>query len=70
MVIDPEVIGEFAYEVQPASQEQYQALLLPGGLPVLRTLRVVYSEAERPIEATVMVKAGHLYELQYEFTAE
>ncbi|WP_217207258.1 hypothetical protein [Streptomyces sp. AC550_RSS872] len=23
-----------------------------------------------PIEATVMVKAGHLYELQYEFTPE
>ncbi|MFJ1927102.1 GntR family transcriptional regulator [Streptomyces sp. NPDC088131] len=52
------------------THEQYQALRLPGGLPVLRTLRVVYSEAERPIEATVMVKAGHLYELQYEFTAE
>lgn len=52
------------------TQDQYQALRLPGGLPVLRTLRVVYSEAERPIEATVMVKAGHLYELQYEFTAE
>ncbi|ROQ68459.1 GntR family transcriptional regulator [Streptomyces sp. 840.1] len=52
------------------TQDQYQALRLPGGLPVLRTLRVVYSEAARPIEVTVMVKAGHLYELQYEFTAE
>ncbi|MGW2088435.1 GntR family transcriptional regulator [Streptomyces sp. NPDC001880] len=52
------------------TQEQYQALRLPGDLPVLRTLRVVYSNNGRPIEATVMVKAGHLYELQYEFTAE
>lgn len=52
------------------TQDQYQALRLPGSLPVLRTLRVVYSDDERPIEATVMVKAGHLYELQYEFTAE
>jgi GntR family transcriptional regulator len=52
------------------TQEQYEALRLPGGLPVLRTLRVVYSDGERPIEATVMVKAGHLYELQYEFTPE
>ncbi|MFC9620960.1 GntR family transcriptional regulator [Streptomyces sp. NPDC056930] len=52
------------------TQDQYQALRLPGGLPVLRTLRVVYSDDERPVEATVMVKAGHLYELQYEFTAE
>lgn len=43
---------------------------LPSDLPVLRTLRVVYSDEQRPIEATVMVKAGHLYELQYEFTPE
>ncbi|MEU3094564.1 GntR family transcriptional regulator [Streptomyces sp. NPDC006967] len=50
------------------TQEQYQALNLPSDLPVLRTLRVVYSDADRPVEATVMVKAGHLYELQYEFT--
>ncbi|MEV0633583.1 GntR family transcriptional regulator [Streptomyces sp. NPDC050619] len=52
------------------TQEQYQALSLPSDLPVLRTLRVVYSDDDRPIEATVMVKAGHLYELQYEFTPE
>ncbi|MEU9964093.1 GntR family transcriptional regulator [Streptomyces malaysiensis] len=50
------------------TQEQYILLDLPGNLPVLRTLRVVYSDGERPIEATVMAKAGHLYELQYEFT--
>jgi GntR family transcriptional regulator len=50
------------------TQEQCTALRLPGNLPVLRTLRVVYSDHERPIEATVMVKAGHLYELRYEFT--
>ncbi|CAM5593401.1 hypothetical protein GCM10010329_48770 [Streptomyces spiroverticillatus] len=52
------------------TQDQATALRLPGNLPVLRTLRVVLSDAERPIEATVMVKAGHLYELQYEFTPE
>jgi GntR family transcriptional regulator len=50
------------------TQEQYEALRLPGDLPVLRTLRVVYTDGDRPIEATVMIKAGHLYELQYEFT--
>ncbi|MFD5650750.1 GntR family transcriptional regulator [Streptomyces sp. NPDC127039] len=51
------------------TQEQYRALRLPSSsLPVLRTLRVVYDD-ERPIEVTVMVKAGHLYEVQYEFTA-
>ncbi|MER5494179.1 GntR family transcriptional regulator [Streptomyces sp. NPDC002490] len=49
------------------TQAQYEALRLPTDLPVLRTLRTVYSDGERPIEVTVMVKAGHLYELQYEF---
>ncbi|WP_069886952.1 GntR family transcriptional regulator [Streptomyces luteocolor] len=52
------------------TQEQFHALRLPSGLPVLRTLRVVHSDGDRPIEVTVMVKAGHLYELQYEFTPE
>ena len=49
------------------TQQQYEALRLPSDLPVLRTLRVVYSDDDRPIEVTVMAKAGHLYELQYEF---
>ncbi|WP_330295916.1 GntR family transcriptional regulator [Streptomyces sp. NBC_00503] len=53
-----------------ATQEQYAALRLPGDLPVLRTLRTVYGDGGRPIEVTVMVKAGHLYELQYEFAPE
>lgn len=52
------------------TQDQYQALNLLSSLPVLRTLRVVYSDGDRPIEATVMVKAGHLYELEYEFTPQ
>ncbi|WP_439900445.1 GntR family transcriptional regulator [Streptomyces mirabilis] len=52
------------------TQEQYQALQLPSDLPVLRTLRVVYGDDERPVEASVLVKAGHLYELRYEFTAD
>ncbi|MFK0118574.1 GntR family transcriptional regulator [Streptomyces sp. NPDC090994] len=51
------------------TQEQYQALRLTSGTPVLRTLRVVHSDGEAPVEVTVMVKAGHLYELQYEFEA-
>ncbi|MFD9338983.1 GntR family transcriptional regulator [Streptomyces sp. NPDC060028] len=53
-----------------ATQEQYSALRLPGDLPVLRTLRTVFGDGELPIEVTVMVKAGHLYELRYEFAAE
>lgn len=52
------------------TQQQSTALRLPGNLPVLRTLRVVHTDHEHPIQATVMVKAGHLYELQYEFSPQ
>lgn len=52
------------------TQEEYGRLRLPTSLPVLRTLRVVYSDDDLVIEVTVMAKAGHLYELQYEFTAD
>ncbi|MFI1509186.1 GntR family transcriptional regulator [Streptomyces sp. NPDC020597] len=52
------------------TQHQYQALRLTGAMPVLRTLRVVRGDDGRPVEVTVMVKAGHLYELQYEFASQ
>ncbi|MFE9403696.1 GntR family transcriptional regulator [Streptomyces sp. NPDC006530] len=52
------------------TREQCRALRLPGNLPVLRTLRVVYSDHQRPIEASILVKAGHLYEVQYEYAPE
>ncbi|MFJ5657057.1 GntR family transcriptional regulator [Streptomyces microflavus] len=58
------------FSARVATQEQYRLLRLPGDLPVLRTLRVVLSDNGRPIEATVMAKAGHLYEVQYEFRPE
>lgn len=47
--------------------EQAGALRMPTKLPVLRTFRVTYSTDGRPIQAEIMAKAGHLYELQYEF---
>lgn len=47
--------------------EQARALQMPTKLPVLRQFRVTYSVDDRPIQAEIMAKAGHLYELQYEF---
>lgn len=47
--------------------EQAKALRMPTKLPVLRTFRVTYSEGDRPIQVEIMAKAGHLYELRYEF---
>lgn len=51
---------------RPPTPEEYVTLQLPDAVPILRTFRVIYADERRPIEATVMVKAGHLYELQYE----
>jgi GntR family transcriptional regulator len=50
----------------PTPQQQ-KALKMPTKLPVLRQFRVTYSVDDRPIQAEVMTKAGHLYELEYEF---
>lgn len=50
---------------RPPTPDEYVLLQLPAGVPILRTFRVVYADDHRPVEATVMVKAGHLYELQY-----
>lgn len=50
------------------TQEQHALLKLPPNVPVLRTFRVVYSDNDRPVEAHDTVEAGHLYELQYEFS--
>jgi GntR family transcriptional regulator len=51
--------------VRLPTSEEFVALELPDDVPVLRTFRVVITEGRRPIEVSVMVKAGHLYELEY-----
>jgi GntR family transcriptional regulator len=40
---------------------------MPTKLPVLRTFRITFSTDDRPIQAEIMAKAGHMYELQYDF---
>jgi GntR family transcriptional regulator len=53
-----------------ATVEEFTALQLPEDMPVLRQLRVVYSDGQRPIEVTVMIKAGQKYQVQYELPAQ
>lgn len=53
---------------RPPTETEFLLLELPTEVPVLRTFRVVYSDDHKPIEATVMVKAGHLHELLYRVT--
>jgi GntR family transcriptional regulator len=48
------------------STVEVETLALPSGTAVLRQLRVIYDEQRRPIEASVLIKGGHLYELSYQ----
>lgn len=51
--------------VRPPTTEEAEGLDLPEGVPVLRQFRVIYSDDRKPIEVSVIVKPGHLYELKY-----
>lgn len=53
---------------RPPTVEEVEALDLPDGTPVIRQLRIVYSDNDRPVEASVLVKGAHLYELRYRQT--
>lgn len=46
--------------------EEVVALELPADVPVIRQLRVVRSDRQQSVEATVMIKGAHLYELRYQ----
>lgn len=50
---------------RPPTEEELLALELPAEVSVTRTLRVVYSDEDRPVAASIMVKSGHLHELRY-----
>ncbi|AHH98199.1 GntR family transcriptional regulator [Kutzneria albida] len=51
--------------VRQPTTEEVEALDLPADVPVIRQFRVIYSDNRTPVEASVMVKGGHLYELLY-----
>lgn len=46
--------------------EEAEILEIPQGVPVLRQFRTVYSDDRRPVEVSVLIKPGHLYELEYD----
>ncbi|PPK63347.1 GntR family transcriptional regulator [Actinokineospora auranticolor] len=50
---------------RPPTTEEIETLDLPDGTPVIRQLRVIYSYNDHPVEASVLIKGAHLYELLY-----
>ncbi|TCP50113.1 GntR family transcriptional regulator [Tamaricihabitans halophyticus] len=53
---------------RPPTVQEAEELELPEGTPVIRQLRVIYSHNDRPVEASVLIKGAHLYELLYHQT--
>ncbi|WP_026403931.1 GntR family transcriptional regulator [Actinomadura rifamycini] len=53
-----------AVSARMPTSEEAELLSLPN-VPVLRQVRVVYSDHDRPVEVSVLIKGSHLYELQY-----
>ncbi|MEV0584141.1 GntR family transcriptional regulator [Nonomuraea sp. NPDC050310] len=50
---------------RPPTTEEAEMLEIPEGIPVFRQFRIVYSDHEQPVEVSVLIKPGHLYELSY-----
>ncbi|NJP24501.1 GntR family transcriptional regulator [Microbispora sp. SCL1-1] len=70
----PAVLAELGYpereftdriSTRAATAEEIERLNIPPGVPVLRQFRVIYSDDARPVEVSVIVKAGNRFELTY-----
>lgn len=61
----PERAFQDRVSVRQPLKEEIDALALPPNVPVFRQFRVIFSDNERPVEVSILVKGGHLYELLY-----
>jgi GntR family transcriptional regulator len=69
----PAVLAELGYpqrrltdrvSARMPTPEETRILELPD-VPVIRQFRVIYTDDDRPVEVSDLIKGGHLYELQY-----
>jgi GntR family transcriptional regulator len=69
----PRVLAELGYperyftdavSARMPTAEEASLLQLPD-VPVIRQFRVIYSDHDRPVEASVLIKGAHMYELLY-----
>lgn len=69
----PRILAELGYperyftdavSARMPTAEEASLLQLPD-VPVIRQFRVIYSDDDRPVEASVLIKGAHLYELLY-----
>ncbi|MEV4353253.1 GntR family transcriptional regulator [Nonomuraea sp. NPDC049625] len=56
--------------VRQPTVNEVEGLDLPADVPVFRQFRVIYSDFQRPVEISILIKGGHLYELSYHQVAD
>ncbi|MBE1590127.1 GntR family transcriptional regulator [Nonomuraea angiospora] len=61
----PERYFDDRISVRQPTVNEVEGLDLPADVPVFRQFRVVYSDFQRPVEISILIKGGHLYELSY-----
>src|SRR5690606_34167207 len=70
----PRVLADLGYpqrlfidrvSARPPTTEEAEQLGIPQGVPVIRQLRVIYSDNKKPVEVSVVGKPGHRHELRY-----
>jgi GntR family transcriptional regulator len=61
----PEIRFEDQVSARMPTSEEIELLDLPE-VPVIRQFRIMYSTGDRPVEVSVLIKGGHLYELRYQ----
>jgi GntR family transcriptional regulator len=50
---------------RPPTVEEVEGLELPEEVPVIRQFRVIFTDSSQPVEVSILIKGGHLYELKY-----
>jgi GntR family transcriptional regulator len=66
----PERYFEDRISVRQPTADEVEGLDLPADVPVFRQFRVIYSDSQRPVEVSILIKGGHLYELSYRQPAD
>ncbi|MFB4275689.1 GntR family transcriptional regulator [Nonomuraea sp. MTCD27] len=66
----PERRLEDRVSVRQPRTEEIESLDLPAEVPVIRQFRVIYSDDNMPVEVSILVKGGHLFEVLYQQDAE
>lgn len=54
-----------AVGTRPATTDEYVHLEIPRDVPVLEIFRIVYSDDQRPIEVSILIKPGHRFKMGY-----